>query len=55
MRINEICLYNFGSYEGLNRILCNVEDKKKNIVLFGGKKWGGEDDIIYGAPDIFVW
>lgn len=46
MRINEICLYNFGSYEGLNRILCNVEDKKKNIVLFGGKNGAGKTTLF---------
>ena len=46
MRINEICLYNFGSYEGLNRIICKVEDKKKNIVLFGGKNGAGKTTLF---------
>lgn len=46
MRINEICLYNFGSYEGTNRIICNVEDRKKNIVLFGGKNGAGKTTLF---------
>lgn len=46
MRINEICLYNFGSYEGANRIVCNTEDKKKNIVLFGGKNGAGKTTLF---------
>lgn len=46
MRINEICLYNFGSYEGLNRIICNTGDSGKNIVLFGGKNGAGKTTLF---------
>lgn len=46
MRIHEICLYNFGSYEDLNRIICNTEDKERNIVLFGGKNGAGKTTLF---------
>jgi len=46
MIIKEICLYNFGSYEELNRIVCQTGDKKKNIVLFGGKNGAGKTTLF---------
>lgn len=45
MRINEIKLFNFGSYEGLNTISTKI-NKKKNIVLFGGKNGAGKTTLF---------
>ena len=45
MIFNEITLYNFGSYEGLN-IIKTIISKEKNIILFGGKNGAGKTTLF---------
>lgn len=45
MKINEIKLFNFGSYEGLNTINTKINNRK-NIVLFGGKNGAGKTTLF---------
>ena len=45
MKINRICLNNFGSYEGLT----NFETKpmtERNIILIGGKNGAGKTTLF---------
>lgn len=46
MRINNVRLYNFGSYEALNEIDCDTDDRKRNIILFGGKNGAGKTTLF---------
>lgn len=46
MKINKVKLYNFSSYEGNNEFDFEVTDKKKNIVLIGGKNGAGKTSLF---------
>ena len=45
MRINEIILYNIGSYSGKN-VISLTSTKEKNIVLIGGKNGAGKTTLF---------
>lgn len=46
MKINKVELYNFSSYEGNNEFDFEVTDKKKNIILIGGKNGAGKTSLF---------
>mgnify|MGYP004570926811 FL=1 len=46
MKINKVKLYNFSSYEGDNEFDFEVTDKKKNIILIGGKNGAGKTSLF---------
>lgn len=46
MKINKVKLYNFSSYEGNNEFDFEVTDKKKNIILIGGKNGAGKTSLF---------
>ena len=46
MKINKVKLYNFSSYEGNNEFDFEVADKKKNIILIGGKNGAGKTSLF---------
>jgi len=46
MKINKVKLYNFSSYEDTNEFDFEVTDKKKNIVLIGGKNGAGKTSLF---------
>lgn len=46
MRINKVTLYNFSSYEDINEFDFEIKDKKKNIVLIGGKNGAGKTSLF---------
>ena len=45
MKINEITLYNFGSYEGMTTFDTRTESDK-NIIVFGGKNGAGKTTLF---------
>ena len=45
MKINDITLYNFGSYEGENKFE-TLSTPDKNIVLIGGKNGAGKTTLF---------
>ncbi|MCI9319684.1 MAG: AAA family ATPase [Lachnospiraceae bacterium] len=46
MKINRVKLYNFSSYEGMNEFDFEITDKKKNIILIGGKNGAGKTSLF---------
>lgn len=46
MKINKVKLYNFSSYEGINEFDFEITDKKKNIILIGGKNGSGKTSLF---------
>ena len=46
MKINKIVLYNFNSYEGLNKFDFTSDDSNKNIILIGGKNGAGKTSLF---------
>lgn len=46
MKINKVKLYNFSSYESNNEFDFEVTDKKKNIILIGGKNGAGKTSLF---------
>lgn len=46
MKINKVKLYNFSSYEGNNEFDFEVTNKKKNIILIGGKNGAGKTSLF---------
>lgn len=46
MKINRVKLYNFSSYEGVNEFDFEITDKKKNIILIGGKNGAGKTSLF---------
>lgn len=46
MKINKVKLYNFSSYEGNNELDFEVMDRKKNIILIGGKNGAGKTSLF---------
>ena len=46
MKINKVKLYNFSSYEDINEFDFEIKDKKKNIVLIGGKNGAGKTSLF---------
>lgn len=46
MRINEIKLYNFGSYEGTCSFDFKVDDPDKRVVVIGGKNGAGKTTLF---------
>lgn len=46
MKINRVKLYNFSSYEGTNEFDFEITDKKKNIILIGGKNGAGKTSLF---------
>lgn len=46
MKINKIVLYNFNSYEGLNEFDFTSDDRKKNIIMIGGKNGAGKTSLF---------
>ncbi|MFV0538040.1 MAG: AAA family ATPase [Dysgonomonas sp.] len=46
MKINNIVLYNFNSYEGLNEFDFTSNDSDKNIILIGGKNGAGKTSLF---------
>ena len=46
MRINNIELYNFGSYEGVSFFDTKITDQNKNIIIIGGKNGAGKTTLF---------
>lgn len=46
MKIEQIELFNFGSYEGKNIFKFNIANKEKNIILIGGKNGAGKTTLF---------
>lgn len=46
MKIKQIELFNFGSYEGKNVFNFNVDNKEKKIILIGGKNGAGKTTLF---------
>lgn len=46
MRINNIALYNFGSYEGENTFDFQTPEAERNIILVGGKNGAGKTTLF---------
>ena len=46
MRSNKVTLSNFSSYEDIKEFYFEIKDKKKNIVLIGGKNGAGKTSLF---------
>ena len=46
MKINRVELYNFSSYEGVNKFEFTNDNPNKNIVLIGGKNGAGKTSLF---------
>ena len=47
MKLNEIQLHNFGSYEGTNSISFSSDDASKRVTIIGGKHGALQASGIY--------
>ena len=46
MKLNEIQLHNFGSYEGTNSISFSSDDASKRVTIIGGKNGAGKTTLF---------
>lgn len=46
MRINEIILYNFGSYEGRNKFDFSTDHPEERVIVIGGKNGAGKTTLF---------